>query len=149
MCACLRLCDCDHVNAYGWLSASHPEIIREPLTCNRSLWSKAEAEKKGKPGVKEGKGFLSEKKEKPVYLAELELLEDTKPAEEFWSVCNLIQWSMPLLFILPSWHLIHSHKPQMQNNVATRTSQEKWHLSWKDEFKIHTRPLCFHQGYCG
>ena len=78
VCACKRLCDCDH--------ASHPEIIREPLTCNRSLWRKAEAEKKGKPEVKEGKRFLSVKKEKPVYLAELDGLEDGKLAEEFWSV---------------------------------------------------------------
>lgn len=53
MCVCrcvcvwiyVLVCDFDHVHAYGWLSVSHLEIIREALT---SPWGEAGARNRGK-----------------------------------------------------------------------------------------------------
>lgn len=44
-CVCVRVREKerDHGHAYGRLPASHLEIIREPLSCNRSLWREAKA----------------------------------------------------------------------------------------------------------
>lgn len=50
VCMTVHMCNC--VNAHGWLSASHPEIVREPLSCNRSPQRRTEAERREKPQVK-------------------------------------------------------------------------------------------------
>lgn len=96
VCVCVWTCTC-----FRWLSASHLEIIREPLSCNRSLWGEQRQTRKAR-GKGEEWTFLLQRKETSLYdLVEFIERWQTSLGVLFWgTICYLVMRLTPALSLL-------------------------------------------------